>query len=73
MNEKVVYGLLALITKITPLIDKSKTPPPQVINRKNFTQSCCLSEDSKKAIRVGAFTFQMLFHGKREASLDYRL
>jgi hypothetical protein len=38
MDEDVVYNLLALLAKITP-IDKGKPPPPKVINRKNFTQS----------------------------------
>lgn len=38
MDEDVVYDLLALLAKTTP-IDKGKPPPPKVINRKNFTQS----------------------------------
>jgi hypothetical protein len=32
-----VYGLFALLAKTTP-INKSKTPPSKVINRKYFTQ-----------------------------------
>lgn len=45
MDVNVVYGLLALLAKTTP-IDKGKTPPPKVINSKNFTQSCHPSEES---------------------------
>jgi len=45
MDEDVVYNLLALLAKITP-IDKGKPPPPKVINHKNFIQSRCSSEES---------------------------
>jgi hypothetical protein len=45
MNEKVVYGLLTLLAKTTPIV-KDKTPPPKVINCKNFTQSCCPNDES---------------------------
>jgi hypothetical protein len=45
MDEEVVYGLLALFAKTTP-IDKGKTPPPKVINREDFAQSCRPSEES---------------------------
>jgi hypothetical protein len=45
MDEEVVYGLLALIAKTTP-IDKGKAPFYKVINYKNFIQSCCASEES---------------------------
>jgi hypothetical protein len=44
-DENVVYGLLALLTKTTP-VDKGKTPPPKVVNSKNFTKSCHPSEES---------------------------
>jgi hypothetical protein len=45
MEEKVVYGLFALLTKTTP-IDKNKSLPPKVVNRKDFTQDCRPSEES---------------------------
>jgi hypothetical protein len=38
MNENVVYSLLALFAKTTP-IDRGKTPPPEVINHEDFVQS----------------------------------
>jgi hypothetical protein len=69
MNEKVVYGLLAFLTKTTP-IDNGKNLPLKVTNHNNFTQSCPPSEEGNTR---WTFTFQMLFHGKREASLDCRV
>jgi hypothetical protein len=45
MDEEVVYGLLALLAKTTP-INQRKAPPPKVIDRKYFTQSFCSSEES---------------------------
>jgi hypothetical protein len=45
MEEKVVYGLFTLLTKAT-LIDKSKSLPPNVVNRKDFTQGYRPSEES---------------------------
>jgi hypothetical protein len=45
MDEEVVYGLLTLLVKATP-IKKRKPPPPKVINHKNFIQSRCQREES---------------------------
>jgi len=45
MEEEAVYSLFAFLAKTT-LIDKGKTPPPKVINCKNFTQSRRPSEES---------------------------
>jgi hypothetical protein len=45
MDEKVVYGLLALLAKTT-LIDKGKTLPPKVVNHTFFTQSRHPSKES---------------------------
>ena len=47
MDEKVVYGLLALLAK-TILIDKGKTLAPKIINCKNFTQNYRPSEESNR-------------------------
>ena len=60
MDEEVVYVLLALFERTTP-INEGMTLVPKVINHKYFTQSYHLSE---KAIRGGVFTFQMLFQEK---------
>lgn len=53
-----VYSLFTLLKKTT-LIDMSKTLPPKVINRKNFTKAAI---QVKKAIQGRAFTFQMIFY-----------
>jgi hypothetical protein len=45
MDEDVVYGLFALLTKTT-LINKCKNSPPEVINHKYFKERCCLSKES---------------------------
>ncbi len=45
MDEKVVYGLFTLLTKTTS-VDKNKSQPPQVVNRKDFTQSCPIEESN---------------------------
>jgi len=58
-DEKVSYGLLAILSKTTP-IDNGKTPPPKVINHKAFTRSCCPSEESNMRWS------QMLCQGKSE-------
>jgi prophage DNA circulation protein len=51
MNEKVVYGFLVLLAKTTP-VDKGKTLPPKVIDRKNFTQSSRPSEERNMRQRL---------------------
>jgi hypothetical protein len=45
MDEEVVYVLLALFERTTP-INEGMTPVPKVINHKYFTQSYRLSEES---------------------------
>jgi hypothetical protein len=45
MDEEVIYNLLDLLAKTTP-INQGKTPPPKVIDRKVFTQSFHPSEES---------------------------
>jgi hypothetical protein len=67
MDQKVVYGLLALLTKTTP-VDKCKSLPPKVVNHKDFIQSCHPCEES---IRDGGFTFQTLY--EMEANLPNTL
>jgi hypothetical protein len=47
MDEKVVYGLFTLLTKTTS-VDKNKSQPPQVVNRKDFTPGCCPNEESNR-------------------------
>jgi hypothetical protein len=44
MDEKVVYHLFAFLAKTTS-IEKGKTPPPNVINHEDFSQSYCPSEE----------------------------
>jgi hypothetical protein len=45
MDKRVVYDFLTLLAK-TILIDKGKTSPLKVINRKNLIQKCCPREES---------------------------
>jgi hypothetical protein len=45
MDEEVVYSLLILFAKTTP-INKGKNLPSKVIDREDFAQRCRLSEES---------------------------
>lgn len=45
MDERVVYGLFALLTKTIP-VDKNKSPSPKIVDCKDFTQGCHPSEES---------------------------
>jgi hypothetical protein len=60
MDEEVVNDLLALFAKTTPI---NKTPPPEIINREDFSQSCHPSEERNTR---WSLQFQMLFLGIRQ-------
>jgi hypothetical protein len=60
MDEEVVNDLLALFAKTKPI---NKTPPLEIINREDFSQSCHPSEERNMR---WSLQFQTLFLGIRQ-------